>query len=159
MGALRISQASFEECARSIARFQDLDTHELLDLVGALVVGQTQRRIASEKTTPEGKPWQPWSRDYAQTRKAGQSLLVGVGSPGLLTSITHVVDPAGDYVDVGSNLPYAWIQQAGGLPGMAPGPAAIPSREYLGVSDANSGDLRAAAERWLDDQWREAVVH
>ncbi|MFA0026812.1 phage morphogenesis protein, partial [Vibrio sp. 10N.261.49.A5] len=34
---------------------------ELLDSLGGIVESQTRRRIADEKTAPDGSPWPGWS--------------------------------------------------------------------------------------------------
>lgn len=91
-------------------------------------------------------PWTAWTADYAGARHGGQSLLQGEGD--LLDSITF--DVQGDRVEIGSNLVYARIHQEGGVAGMAPGPAAIPARPYLGLSSDNLAELQVVAGRWLD---------
>lgn len=117
---------------------------ELLPQVGGLVESQTRERFQS-KTGPDGAPWAPWSAAYAKSRRRGQSLLVAEGH--LRDSIEWRVE--GDAVHIGSNLVYAAIQQAGGREGMRPGPAAIPARPYLGVSDANAAEISAEIEAWV----------
>jgi len=47
----------------------------------------------------------------------------------LIGSLQHEMHEG--YATVGSNVVYAAIHEYGGLPGMAPGPAAIPPRPYL----------------------------
>lgn len=152
--ALRISQEGFLRANRALERFANFDRRRLLDAVGFEVENQTRQRIAEEKKTPEGKPWQPWTPKYAKTRSAGQSLLQGGGD--LLESITYAVDTEGEFVDVGSNLVYAAIQDRGGKPNMAPGPAAIPARTFLGVSEENRRGIAAVANDFLESAAREA---
>lgn len=82
---------------------------ELLETIGAEVVEQTQHRIRTEKTAPDGTPWQAWSASYAKTRHGNQSLLEGEGD--LWGSIDLAVK--GDKVHVGSPLPYARTMQDG----------------------------------------------
>lgn len=120
--------------------------HEGLVLLGGLAESQSRRRIAEEKRTPTGEAWAPWSANYLKTRRRGQSLLQASG--GLLDSIA-AYDVSDVEERVGSNLVYAAIHQMGGTPDMAPGPAAIPAREYLGMSAANIAEANAALEDWL----------
>ena len=120
------------------------DTRPLLEALGAEIESQARRRISEEKTSPIGEPWPDWSSGHAKTRHAGQSLLQGGG--GLLDSIQSAVRP--DLVETGSNLAYAAIQQFGGEPSMAPGPAAIPAREYLGIGPENEIELDAVLDEW-----------
>lgn len=82
---------------------------ELLDALGGIVESQTRRRIADEKTSPDGSPWVEWSSAYAKTRHGNQSLLQGDGD--LLDSIQYVVQR--NQVRVGSPLAYAPTIQDG----------------------------------------------
>ena len=54
-----------------------------------------------------------------------------------------------DELRVGSNLVYAAIHQFGGTPDMHPGPAAIPARAYLGLSDADVVEIEDELEHWI----------
>lgn len=126
----------------ALGRLAAADLKPLMEGIAAEVEGATKRRIEVGKRAPSGTPWAPWSEDYARTRHAGQSLLRGRGA--LMDSIVGRV-VGDDTVLVGSNLRYAAIHQFGGLAGMAPGPAAIPARPYLGLSDEERGDLAAMA--------------
>jgi phage virion morphogenesis protein len=121
---------------------------EGLVVLGGLAESQTRRRIAQEKTAPDGEVWAPWSEAYAKSRRPGHSLLQAEGS--LLDSIA-AYDVSDDEERVGSNLVYAAIHQAGGLPDMAPGPAAIPARPYLGLSDANIAEANEALTAWIEE--------
>ena len=51
----------------------------LADAVGALLESSTKRRIADEKTAPDGTRWPGWSDAYGATRRRGQTLLVSEG--------------------------------------------------------------------------------
>jgi phage virion morphogenesis protein len=117
---------------------------EMLDTAGALIESQTRRRIAVEKSGPEG-PWTEWSSQYAQTRHGNQSLLISGG--GLLDSIEHHAE--GDEVQVGSNLVYAAAHQHGlDMSILSTGRRVhIPARPYLFISDENEREL----ERVLAD--------
>ena len=136
--------AGLEERIRRLAAGM-ADTRPLLEALGAEVESQARRRIDEGGPAPDGAPWEPWSDAYAATRRGGQRMLVGEG--GLLDSIQSLV--SGDIAEVGSNLVYAAIQQFGGEPDMAPGPAAIPARAWLGVSAEDAAELDAL----LDDHF------
>ncbi|MBS0044507.1 phage virion morphogenesis protein [Shewanella sp. M16] len=82
---------------------------ELLDALGGIVESQTRRRIADEKSSPDGKPWAEWNAAYAKTRHGNQSLLQGDGD--LLDSIQYVVER--NQVRIGSPLAYAAVHQDG----------------------------------------------
>ena len=121
------------------------DTRPLLEALGAELETQARKRIAAGGPAPDGSPWPEWSEAYEKTRHAGHKLLSSEGH--LLDSVQSLV--GADFVETGSNLIYAAIQQFGGTADMAPGPAAIPAREWLGVSAADAGDLDAL----LDDHF------
>lgn len=136
-------------------RIQRLGRHEHKDLLiqlGGLMESQTRRRITEDQESPDGEPWQAWTADYAATRHGGQSLLQGQGH--LLDSITS--EMIGDEIHTGSNLVYAAIHQFGGTPDMAPGPAGIPARPYLGFSRDNLDEIEATVDQWLDEQLERA---
>ncbi|MGY5721627.1 phage virion morphogenesis protein [Vibrio cincinnatiensis] len=149
---------------------------ELLDSLGAVVESQTRRRIADEKSAPDGTNWESWSDSYAKTRNGNQSLLQGEGD--LLDSIQYVVEK--DQVRVGSPLAYAGVHQNGfsgavqvdahtRLITQAFGKALkfpvyqsvssftrmmdVPQREFLGLSRDNQTEVYAV----IGDFWSEVL--
>ncbi len=70
---MHVDMGGLNRLAERIARLGDMDTRPLMDELGAAVVSQTQRRIDSEKTDPDGVAWEPWSDSYAATRHQGQA--------------------------------------------------------------------------------------
>lgn len=143
---LQFDLSSIGRLQERIARLGNVDRQDLLEQLAGVAESQTRRRITEEQETPDGEPWQAWSADYAATRHGGQALLQGEGN--LVDSITSEIE--GDEALIGSNLVYAAIHQFGGTPDMAPGPAGIPAREYLGFSRDNLDEIEAVADRWLD---------
>ncbi|MEC7797340.1 MAG: phage virion morphogenesis protein [Pseudomonadota bacterium] len=113
--------------------------------VGGLIENQTKARF-DERTTPEGEAWAPWSDAYAATRKKGQTLLVASGA----YRDSYAWDLTGDALRVGSNMVQAAILNFGGTDDMAPGPAAIPARQHLGLSDANVVEIEDAMGDWIE---------
>ena len=138
--------ASVARLQERISKLGNIDRRNLLEQLAGVAESQTRKRINEEQQSPAGEPWQAWSADYAATRHGGQSLLQGEGE--LVDSITSEIE--GDEALIGSNLVYAAIHQHGGTPDMAPGPAGIPAREYLGFSQDNLDEIEAVADRWLD---------
>ncbi|EFO33221.1 prophage MuSo2 protein [Roseibium sp. TrichSKD4] len=133
-----------EEMRAALKKFTTLDPAYLLDPIGALVTSQVQRRIDTEKTSPDGDAW----KDNSE----GTETLVRSGA--LVDSIDHEVD--GDAAVVGSSLVYAGIHQFGGT--IVPKDAEalvfriggrtirakkveIPARPYLGLSAANRAEI------------------
>ncbi|XDF79266.1 phage virion morphogenesis protein [Aliivibrio fischeri] len=150
---------------------------ELLDSLGAIVESQTRRRIADEKTAPDGTAWQAWSSGYEKTRHGNQSLLQGEGD--LLDSIQYIVEK--NQVRIGSPLPYAGVHQDGfsgqvqvdahtRLITQAFGKALafpvyqsvaafsrqmeIPQRQFLGLSSDNQTEVFAV----IGDFWKEVMA-
>jgi phage virion morphogenesis protein len=119
-------------------------TADGLAAIGALIESQTKARF-DDRASPEGDPWAAWSETYAETRKKGQTLLVASGS--LRDSIAW--DLTADELRVGSNLVYAALHQAGGTDDMAPGPAAVPARPFLGLSTDNVQEIEDALGVWM----------
>ena len=130
-----------EQAAAALARLTAADFDVLAQGIGALVEDQTKRRIADDKTAPDGAPWADWSAGYRESmarpgRTNPRSLLVGSPSH-LLHSIQSYT--SGDTVQVGTPLIYGAIHQFGGDP--AQGHAPIPARPYLGLSDENAAEV------------------
>ena len=122
------------------------DMQPLMQSLAAELESQARRRISSEKAAPDGTAWPAWSDAYAATRHGGQSLLEARG--GLLDSIVSEADA--DSAEAGSNLIYAPLHQEGGTSDMAPGPAAVPAREWLGISPENEAELQAVIDLWVE---------
>lgn len=137
--AVEIRLSGFDALSALLDRFTGVDTSGLLDSLGTEMVSQTRERLLDTKTSADGKPWESWSPDYAQTRHSHHSLLVSEGN--LDDSIQHLVDTSG--VEVGSNLAYAATHQFGD------DDRGIVARPYLGISQDNEDELVAVAELWL----------
>lgn len=149
--------ANIDDIAKLPRRLDQLAAWEkaiLLEGLAAETESQTRRRLNEEKTSPDGTPWEQWSDRYAAKRRSGHSLLMGEGD--LHDSIESVpVDD--DSIAVGSNLIYAAIHDLGGTEDMAPAPAGIPQRQYLGWSDDNLDDLQNVVDDFIGDIVREAM--
>lgn len=115
--------------------------------LGAEAEKQIKRRISDEKTSPDGKKWDKWSDDYADTRHGGHSLLEGEGH--LRDNIYQTPSVSG--VEVGSNTIYAAVMHFGAekheFKGIAPW-GNIPPREFMGLSDENIKDQIEVISDW-----------
>ncbi len=152
---MRVDMRDLDRLANRIAQLGDMDTRPLMDELGAVVVSQTQRRIDSEKTDPDGNPWEAWSDSHAKTRHQGHSLLMGSG--GLYDSIEHIMGITGDDVEVGSNMVHAAAHQNGLDMTVVSSRRriTIPARPYLGISFENEEDLVVLVDDFVDRQMRE----
>lgn len=112
--------------------------------IGGLVENQIKDRLG-EGRTPDGEPWAPWSDSYAATRHGNQSLLIASGA----YRDSFAWDLSGDDLRVGSNMVQAAILNFGGTDDMAPGPAAIPAREHIGLSAENIQEIEDAIGDWI----------
>lgn len=113
--------------------------------IGGLIESQTRNRF-DERTSPEGEAWTPWSDSYRMSRKKGQTLLVASGA----FRDSMAWDLTGEALRVGSNMVYAALHQDGGTSDMPPGPAAVPARPVLGVSDENAREIEIAMSDWIE---------
>ncbi|MDK2598653.1 phage virion morphogenesis protein [Pseudoalteromonas obscura] len=112
-------------------KFTDLS--DPMNEIAAIMEGASEDAFAEERSPVTGETWQGLSENYLKQnpkRVGGQMLQVSAG--GLAASIA--ADSGDFWAEIGSNKPYAAIHNFGGKPGMAPGPAAMPQRQYLGVS-------------------------
>ena len=119
-------------------RFDNLS--EPMDAIAAVMEGASEDALADQQSPVDGSPWPALSDNYLKRRPSrvgGQILQATAG--GLAASIT--ADSGDFWAQIVSNKPYAAIHNFGGLPEMASGPAAIPQREYLGLSRDNETEL------------------
>lgn len=144
-GAIIIRLDGLERFQRRLDAVSRPGRQELMDVLAVTVESQTRKRLSEDKEAPSGKAWPAWSPGYAKTRKDGQSLLEAEG--GLIDSITSEATP--DSALIGSNLRYAAIHNFGGTPDMPRGPAGVPAREYLGLSEGDAQELTEIVEGWL----------
>lgn len=122
-----------------------------LDSIGNHLLTSTRERMTAEHD-PQGNPWKPLTSRYVNRPKK-QGGRGGDSHPILFRTGRHIrsrltykaTDRA---VAIGSNAKFPGgdasalaIHQLGGKPGMAPGPAAIPARPFLGVDHADEREI------------------
>lgn len=130
--AIDILGAESIDTLLSIANSFD-DLSEPMNEVAAIMEGATEDAFADEASPVTGERWEALSDNYLKAnpkRVGGQILQASAG--GLAASIE--ADSGAFWAEIGSNKPYAAIHNFGGTSDMAPGPAAIPAREYFGLS-------------------------
>lgn len=118
---------------------QATDPRELLEQVAGMLETQTKRRIADEKTAPDGTAWAEWSDNYKKTRKAKHSLLIDTQA--LLDDIASTVE--GSEAIVFASMVYAGAHQDSQRESLV-------SRPFLGISAANQDELIDVIEGWLN---------
>lgn len=123
----------------------EFEPDELMSSVGALGETQTRRRITSEKTAPDGTPWEP--------NAEGSSILQRTGS-NLLDSVAHTFSSSEAAWGVGWE--FAHVHQDGmtihaksadrmvfkiGGRTVAAKSVKIPARPMVGLSSENKDEL------------------
>lgn len=117
--------------------------------IGTALEASTRERIETTKVAPDGTPWLDISPAWRRTKKKrghAEGILTMRGD--LLNSIAF--EAAATYTDIiAGPTEYAAIHQFGGDGSMAPGPAAIPARPYLGLSSEDETEIQEAANEWM----------
>lgn len=143
VGVVFDTQLDSTAAEAALARLSPELLAQMSDEVGALIEDQTKRRIADDKTAPDGTPWASWSASYEarikkRNRITARSLLVGEGN--LRDSIQNLV--TGTEIRVGTNLEYGAMHQFGGTKAQFPNLwSDIPARPYLGLSIADRTEI------------------
>lgn len=114
--------------------------------IGYELVRSTQERIDAERD-PDGVPWVDL-RPATWARKRTDSKLF---ERGYLRGGIALAAATNAFVEISADREYAAIHQFGGTPDMAPGPAAIPARPYLGLSDADGKLIQSLVLDFLGD--------
>ena len=140
MSGVVVDLAGLQSVRRLLLSLVSPSTREqLYEVVASEGENQVRRRIEEEKTDPDGKPWQEWSKKYA-AKRAPKGGILDLESH-LRDSITSAV--IGDAILVGSNLVYARVHNEGDEA------MGIPERRYLGFSDQNMDDIgELIVETW-----------
>lgn len=123
------------------------DLTPVMRAAAGILADDTEQAFEDE-TSPGGEPWAELSPNYIKRnpdRASGQ--ILQLSQAGLASSIQSDYDSTSAVV--GTNKIYAALHQFGGLPDMPPGPAAVPAREYLGLSADGAVDLLDVAARHL----------
>lgn len=119
----------------------------MADLAEGLL-DRTQDRFDTQRT-PAGDPWAALTEGYkARKVRKGypETLLLMEGR--LRNELRSDYDK--DFAEVATAaLPYAALHQFGGTPDMAPGPAAVPAREYMGVGPEDLAWIEATVAEHL----------
>lgn len=121
--------------------------------VAASLLSSTEMAFEQEKD-PEGDKWHEWSDPWRAWRTEHGYV------PGKILTLkgdlarSMTTRYADSWAMIGSNREYAAIHQWGGLPGMRPGPAAIPARPYMGFDRVAEQEILALIKK----RFQRAVV-
>ena len=104
----------------------------LADL-GEYLVRSTRERAAAE-VDPTGSPWAPLSPRYKARKDKRRPGLPMLKHDNHMLGDQFSWQVRGTELLVGTNAIYGALHQFGGTDSMAPGPAAVPARPWLGLS-------------------------
>lgn len=136
MSTLLVDTSQLRRLGARLRAFEAEAKADLLESIAGLLEAQTKRRIADEKETPDGVPWDDWSPAYAKTRRPRHSLLIDTGN--LLDSVFAEVE--GDTVRVTAGMQYSEFVNH--------------EREFLGLSQANRDEIVDAIEDTFQELFR-----
>jgi len=137
--------SDLETAERKLRPLFDFEASELMSAIGAVGESQTRRRIAEEKTAPDGTPWKP--------NHAGTPILVATGQH-LLSSLMWTA--SAEEAEWGSTWEYAHVHQDGmtivpknadrlafqiGGQAVFAKEVEIPARPFAGLSEENRREL------------------
>jgi len=109
---------------------------------------RTTRERFQLEVAPDGTPWAPLKpKTLARKRAHGQRLNILQARGHMLNRI--VPDFGDDFAGISVNAIQAALHQFGGTPDMPPGPAAVPARPFLGISDKDRREILQAAHNFL----------
>lgn len=142
------AQAAFAELVKRAT-----DMAPLLRKIVGHVADASEESFATERS-PDGIPWVDLSpRTIAARKKRGHwpgSKLQVRGTLALsVGQLAATAEYGPNHVTVGSNVPYARIQQKGGQAGRG-GKVHIPARPYLGISAEVRDAIQADMIEWVD---------
>ena len=137
------------------------DLSPVMNEIGEFLEDQTVRRF-DEGVSPEGRPWAPKSAaTIAAYERRGQRVdfrpLFGPNTDGIPLRKSFFRQYGPDFVEVGTNKPYAAVMQFGASKGAfgatsrgSPIPwGDIPARPYLGISETDRENILAEIDEWF----------
>lgn len=142
-----------DEAARALLRrLVDFGADAMKDAgrdVGEYLLRVTRERGAAERS-PDGVPWVALTDRYAARKQRKRGGLPMLHYDGHLLGDRLQYQVGRDWVEIGTDAVYGAIHQFGGKPDMAPGPAAIPARPWLGLSDEDTKEVARILQDHLD---------
>lgn len=141
------NSAAVSEVLRQLSE-QLSDLTDPMQQIAAVMADATEEALELEADPATGEPWEELSDNYLKAnpkRVGGKMLQLSAG--GLVSSIT--TDHGPTFAQIGSNKIYAAIHQFGGEDDMAPGPAAIPARPYLGLTADHETEILDILQQYL----------
>ena len=143
--SITIDASDLDDALKRLRPIFEFEPHELMTAIASLGDSQTRRRIAEEKTAPDGTPWQPNTQGTPILVQTGQNLLYSLA----WTS-------SASEAEWGATWEYAHVHQEGMT--IVPKEAAalifnlggkdikakkvtIPARPFVGISEENEREI------------------
>lgn len=143
--SITIDVSDLDAAMRRLRPIFDFEPTELMTAIASIGESQTRRRIAEEKTAPDGTPWEPNTKGTSILMETGQNLLSSVAS--FSSSSEAVWGAAWEYAHVHQEgmviVPKsakALVFQLGGKTVHAKS-VTIPARPFVGISDDNAREI------------------
>jgi phage gpG-like protein len=143
--SIEVDVSDFQGIFRRLEPIFNFEPAELMTTLGALGESQTRRRIAEEKTAPDGTPWKENHEGTSILMKTGQHLLASVAFTASATEAEW--GAAWEYAHVHQDgmviIPKNAAQLAftiGGVPVFAKS-VTIPARPFVGLSADNIAQI------------------
>jgi phage gpG-like protein len=149
----------------AVKRWTSIDLEKVGAYAASKVRADSMASFRNQADPSTGAPWKPSKRATGAFKRATAKFQAGKRSkaPSRGTTLEgtgrlkrsmragYEVLRNGVVQFWGGTVPliYAAIHQFGGLPSMAPGPAAIPARPYVGMSSASKGDVQRYARKTM----------
>ena len=126
------------------------DLSPLMRGIAGVIEDAAQQAFEDQASQESGTPWAELKPATVKRRGGDANPILQVrGDLAKLSS-----DYGQRYAQVGSNEPYAAIHQFGGTSDMAPGPAGIPARPFLGLSEDDIDEIEDLTVDYLEDALR-----
>lgn len=140
---IRLDLDGFSALAEALARLSAAKADQLLDSIG-MTAEETSKRHIEERTSPDGKPFKPWSERYRRrVARRGRAQGILFDRQELHDSISHAVDGSSGELLWGAKKKYAPVHQFGSPD------KNIPARPYLGVGRLEEEGIAETLEAFM----------
>lgn len=132
---------NFEQAVGLLQQLSDKYTNlaPVMRQVAGTMADASEQAFADEADPTTGEAWAELSDDYLEQNpdRADGQILQDSGQ--LAASISQ--DFGDFWAQISSNKRQAALQNLGGTPDMAPGPAAVPARAYMGLGASDTDQI------------------
>lgn len=109
----------------------------LMAEIGEMLLLSHDQRFR-DQTSPDGQPWQPLSSRYRDKKPKHKDTILKLNDH-LGRELNYIATSSELFF--GTPYIYGALQHYGGTPDMPAGPAAVPARPWLGISEQDINDI------------------